>query len=256
MKRYHADLHVHTVLSPCAELDMGASEIVDTCCREGIDIIAVTDHNASENAKAVFDAACGTELTVICGVEVQSSEDIHILCLFPDFEAASSFGKWVRNLLRPVDNRPESFGYQLVIDKDNKILEQAPYLLLQGIEATTDEVLLKTHEHGGASILAHIDRPVYSYVAVLGLIPDDLQVDAVELSGGLSRDEALKWKVEAGGRTIIRSSDAHRLSDLSRDRTTVFRLEGPSFEEILLALANDRGRTAFWPWGQNFPAVD
>lgn len=173
-----------------------------------------------------------------------------------DFEAASSFEKWVRNLLPPVENRSESFGYQLVIDKDDKILEQASYLLLQGIEATADEVLLKTREHGGASILTHIDRLVYSYLAVLGLVPDDLQVDAVEFSGGLSREKALKWKVEAGGRTIIRSSDAHRLSDLSRDRTTVFRLERPSFEEIVLALGNGRGRTVFWPWEQSPPAVD
>ncbi|MGC9490692.1 MAG: PHP domain-containing protein [Thermovirgaceae bacterium] len=248
MKRYYADLHVHTVLSPCAELDMGAPEIVDKCRREGIDIIAVTDHNASGNTKAVSDAACGTGLTVICGVEVQSSEDIHILCLFPDFEAVSSFEKWIRNRLPPVENRPESFGYQLVIDKNNKILEQAPYLLLQGIEATAEEVILKTREHGGASILAHIDRPVYSYVAVLGLIPDDLQVDAVELSGKLSKEEALAWKEKAGGRTIIRSSDAHRLSDLKGDLTTDFLLERPCFEEIVMALGGSFGRKVFWPW--------
>jgi hypothetical protein len=248
MKRYRADLHVHTVLSPCAELDMGAPDIVEKCLLEGIDIIAVTDHNAVANAKAVADAARYTDLEVICGSEVQSSEDIHILCLFPNLEAAVSFGKWVENLLPPVKNRPDSFGHQFVIDKDNRILEEVPFLLLQGIDATVEQIISRTHQLGGASILAHIDRPAYSYLAVLGMIPENLPVDAVELSGKLSKEEALAWKEKAGGRRIIRSSDAHRLSDLKGDGTTDFLLERPCFEEIVMALGGSFGRKVFWPW--------
>ncbi len=248
MKRYHADLHVHTVLSPCAELDMGAPDIVEKCRLEGLDIIAITDHNAAANAKAVADAARHTDLEVICGLEVQSSEDIHILCLFPNFKTASAFGEWVESLLPPVKNRPESFGHQLVIDKDNVIIEEVPFLLLQGIDATADEIIAETRERGGACILAHINRPAYSYIAVLGMIPEDLPVDAVELSGRLSNEEALAWKEKAGGRAIIRSSDAHGLSDLRGDRTTDFLLERPCFEEIAMALRGEAGRRIFWSW--------
>jgi hypothetical protein len=248
MKRYRADLHVHTVLSPCAELDMGAPDIVQKCRLEGIDVIAVTDHNAAVNSGAVAEAAQGTGLEVISGLEVQSSEDIHILCLFPSLETALYFGEWVESLLPPVKNRPESFGHQLVIDKDNGILEEVPFLLLQGIDATADEIIARTRQRGGASILAHIDRPVYSYIAVLGMIPGNLRVDAVELSGRLSKEEALAWKEKAGGRAIIRSSDSHRLSDLKDDRTTDFLLARPCFDEIVMAFRGDAGRKVFWPW--------
>lgn len=145
-------------------------------------------------------------------------------------------------------NRPESFGHQLVIDKDNGILEEAPFLLLQGIDATADEIIARTRQRGGARVsLAHIDRPVYSYIAVLGMIPGNLRVDAVELSGRLSKEEALSWKEKAGGRTIIRSSDAHRLSDLKRDRATDFLLGQPGFDEIVMALGGEGGRKVFWP---------
>ncbi len=84
MELFHIDLHIHTVLSPCAELDMGAPDIIGRCKEERVDIIAVTDHNSSRNSGAVKKAAEGSGVEVICGLEVQSSEDIHVLCLFPD----------------------------------------------------------------------------------------------------------------------------------------------------------------------------
>ncbi len=248
MRRYRADLHVHTVLSPCAELDMGAFDIVSRCRRERIDIVAVTDHNAAKNCKAVKEAAKESGLEVICGLEVQSSEDIHVICLFPDCDAATAFENWVWSLLPPVKNRPESFGYQLVIDKDNNIIEEVPFLLVQGIDATADETIVQAHKNGGVAVLAHIDRPVYSYVAVLGLIPGNLRVDAVELSGRLTKKEAFLWREKAAGRTIIRSSDAHRLDDIDRGKTTCFLLERPCFEEIAMALRNEAGRRVLWPW--------
>lgn len=249
MELFHMDLHIHTVLSPCAELDMGAPDIIRRCIEEHVDIIAITDHNSSRNSRAVKKAAEGSGVEVICGLEVQSAEDIHVLCLFPDQERAALFEEWVKERLPRILNRPEKFGDQIEIDEKNNIIREHEILLVQGMNATADEIIERAAVAGGLSILAHIDRPVYSYIAVLGMIPGDLKVDAVELSGCLSGDEALEWKAKTGGRNVIRTSDAHRLMDISLDRTTPVMLERPSFREIEMAFKGESGRKILWPWG-------
>src|SRR5512140_1399720 len=82
LKPFHADLHMHTCLSPCAELDMTPREVVRVSIERGLDIIAVTDHNSAENAAAARRAAEGTGLNVLSGMEITSSEEVHILALF------------------------------------------------------------------------------------------------------------------------------------------------------------------------------
>ena len=55
---------------------------------QGLGLIAVTDHNASGNCEAVIRAAAGTGLTVLPGMEVQTSEEVHVLCWFDSIEQA------------------------------------------------------------------------------------------------------------------------------------------------------------------------
>jgi hypothetical protein len=251
MNLYHVDLHIHTVLSPCAELDMVAPEIIARCRDEGIDMIAITDHNSARNTEALSRASENSDVEVIPGLEVQSSEDIHIVCLMPDGKTARVFEDWIVERLPCIRNIPDKFGTQLVIDENNIITEESDILLVQGIDATADEIVDRARSFGGLSILAHIDRPVYSYVAVLGMIPKDLEVDAVELSANLSEKEALQWLSEAGGRPVIRSSDAHRIPDISIERTTPVLLKKPSFDELSLAIKGIDGRRVLWPWGQD-----
>ena len=247
------DLHIHTVLSPCAELDMGAPDIISRCREEDIDLIAITDHNSALNCEALVKASSGSGVEVICGLEVQSSEDIHVLCLMPDLGKARAFEEWVRKRLPPFRNIPGKFGDQFVIDEDNHVIDEYEFLLVQGIDATADEIIEETRSFGGLSILAHIDRPAYSYVAVLGMIPENLEVDAVELSGRLSASEALLWLEKAGKRPVVRSSDAHTLKDISQERTTMALLGEPSFNELSLALKGVDGRRVPWPWGRDSP---
>ena len=247
------DLHIHTVLSPCAELDMGAPDIISRCREEDIDLIAITDHNSALNCEALNRASTGSGVEVICGLEVQSSEDIHVLCLMPDLGKARAFEEWVRKRLPPFRNIPGKFGDQFVIDEDNHVIDEYEILLVQGIDATADEIIEETRSFGGLSILAHIDRPAYSYVAVLGMIPENLEVDAVELSGRLTGSEALFWLEKAGKRSVIRSSDAHTLKDIGQERTTMALLGKPSFHELSLALKGVDGRKVLWPWDRNSP---
>ena len=57
MMRIRADMHIHTVLSPCAEREMRPAAIVARAAEKGLSVIAVCDHNSARNVKAVMEAA-------------------------------------------------------------------------------------------------------------------------------------------------------------------------------------------------------
>lgn len=249
---FWVDLHLHTVLSPCGELEMGAAEIVDAYRRAGISLCAVTDHNACDNARAIMEAAEGNPV-VLPGLEVQSAEDIHIVVIFPALKEAESFQKWLWAEMPPVANRPEIFGDQLIIDKDNSILGEQEILLVQGVGYSADEIGAEGRERGGLVILAHVDRPSFSYEAVLGPVPDDFPCHALELSPSVSHEAFTQWRQRYPHRVFIRSSDSHRLSTISKDKGTVMMLCSPSFREVELALAGCEGRSVVNPWG--YPSV-
>lgn len=242
LRTFWVDLHIHTVLSPCGELEMGAPEIVARARETGIDLIAITDHNASDNAPAILQAAGEEGPVVLAGLEVQTSEDIHVVTLFPDCKRARSFQDWLWLKMPPTLNKPEYFGYQVVVDGENQILREEDVLLIQGAGYAVDEVVLEVRSRGGLSIMAHIDRPSFAYPAILGPVPDDLPVDALELSWRLSPEEDRAIRKDYPGRVFIRSSDAHRLSDMGREHCCSMLLERPCFDEIALALKGEGGR--------------
>ncbi|MGI6784847.1 MAG: PHP domain-containing protein [Aminivibrio sp.] len=250
---FWVDLHLHTVLSPCGELEMGAPDIVEAYRRAGVALCAVTDHNAADNAPAVAAAAGGSPVA-LPGLEVQTAEDIHMVVIFPDNEAAADFQEWLWLRMPPVENRPEIFGDQLIIDKDNQILGEQEILLVQGAGYTADETAEEAMGRGAIVILAHLDRPSFSYEAVLGPVPDDFPCHAFELSPSVSHADFCQWRERYPDRVFIRSSDSHRLADISRARCTVMMMETPSFEEVRMALMGLNGRSVLCPWGGGIAA--
>ncbi|MDR0616516.1 MAG: PHP domain-containing protein [Synergistaceae bacterium] len=248
---YWVDLHVHTALSPCGELEMGAPEIVEAARAAGIDVIAVTDHNSSDNFPAISERAEGNPV-VLPGIEVQTAEDIHVVAVFPDYPIAASFQSWLWKTwakMPPTANDPDIFGDQVVIDKDDGIIRMEEVLLVQGTGCDVDTVVREIQASGGLAIMAHVDRPAFSYPSVLGPFPEDYPADAFELSWRIGSDQALEWRERYAARTFIRSSDSHMLESLDRSHCTKMYLEAPTFGEIRLALANDCGRRVSWPWG-------
>ncbi|MBL3538250.1 PHP domain-containing protein [Aminivibrio sp.] len=248
---FWVDLHLHTVLSPCGELEMGAPEIVEAYRKADIALCAVTDHNASDNAEAVAEAAGGSP-AVLAGMEVQTAEDIHIVVIFPGLVEAGDFQKWLWKKMPPIANCPEIFGDQLIIDKNNVITGEQEILLVQGAGYSADETAEEARSRGGLVILAHLDRPSFSYEAVLGPVPDDFPCHALELSSAVSHSEFSGWRERYPDRVFIRSSDSHRLSTISRDRCTAMMLESPCFREVELALSGLEGRSVVCPWGGGY----
>lgn len=248
MQYYWVDLHIHTTLSPCGELEMGAPEIVDRARAAHLDIIAISDHNICDNYPAIAECAGGTPV-VFPALEVQTAEDIHVLTVFPDYEAAKSFQEWLWRKMPPIENDPEVFGYQVVVDADNEIVRMEDILLLQGVGYEVDEVVAEGRARGAIVALAHVDRPAFAYPAVLGPFPQDYPVDAVEISCRLNSDQANVWRERYPNMTFIRSSDSHMLDTLGRANATKMLLEAPTFGEVKKALAGLDGRRVVWPWG-------
>src|SRR5215208_1659866 len=181
MKEFRADLHVHTVLSPCAEVEMIPPLIVQSALEKQIDLIAITDHNASANVRAVQKAAEGSGLTVLPGMEVQSREDIHLLTLFESPDALEEWQSQVDKALPNLPNNSDYFGEQFVVDETGGFLRNEPRLLLTSTSFSIDEIFERVRGLGGIGIPAHVERTSYGLFPSLGLILDEWHVPALEI---------------------------------------------------------------------------
>jgi PHP family Zn ribbon phosphoesterase len=115
LRAFRCDLHVHTCLSPCADLDMCPRAVVEKSIAEKLDIIAVCDHNASENTQFVLRSAEGKPLTVLPGMEITSSEEVHLLALFDTLGDLKKIQDIIYEHLSGT-NREEIFGCQAIVN--------------------------------------------------------------------------------------------------------------------------------------------
>ncbi|MDR1133231.1 MAG: PHP domain-containing protein [Synergistaceae bacterium] len=248
LKNFWVDLHLHTVLSPCGELEMGALGIVARAREAGIDVIAVCDHNTCDNFTALEQAADGSP-AILPGIEVQTAEDIHVVTVFPRYEVAHKFKEWLWLKMPSVRNDPEVFGYQVVVDGRDDIVRMEDTLLIQGAGYDVDTVVSYANGLGAITVLAHVDRPAFSYPAVLGPFTENYPVDAIELSCRLDSAQAEEWREKYPSRTFLRSSDSHTLDTISRENCTKMLLAAPDFDEIMMAVHGKGRRRVYWPWG-------
>ena len=223
MNRYYYDLHVHSCLSPCGDEDQTPANIAGMATLCGLNIVALTDHNTTKNCPAFFAAAKKYGIIPVAGMELTTSEDIHVVCLFETLEDAMRFDEFVASRRAGVKNRPEIFGRQPVVDENDEILYEEDELLLYATAISIDEVPSAVREFGGVCYPAHIDRDANGIIAVLGDIPPDHEFDYFELHSGERIDEFSEKYGIAKERFII-SSDAHYLTDL-RDKEFYFELD-------------------------------
>jgi len=241
LKSYAADLHIHTALSPCAEDEMTPRNILRTARDRGLDLIAVTDHNSAENAGAVMKAANEFGVTVWPGMEVQTREEVHVVCLFDRLEPALAWQTEVHRHLPDLPNRPEYFGNQRIMDSEGRIVGENPRLLLTATGFSVEDVARRVEELGGVAIPAHVDRPSFSLLGTLGLIPAEPKFPALEISRRITPEEAVDKFPELNGRVLYKASDAHRLPEISEKRTVIFLAE-PDLAEFRKACRREDGR--------------
>ena len=237
-----ADLHVHTALSPCAENDMTPPAIVERALAEGLGMIAICDHNSARNAAAVQEAA-GTRLAVLAGMEITTAEECHVVALFPDAEAALDAGAEIGATLGQIDDGYEAFfGEQRVLGADGSQRARETLALATATQLDVDAVVQLVHDHGGLAIAAHVDRRSFGVIGQLGFFPAEAGFDAIELSRHVIPGSPAAAEFASHGLPLVHSSDAHYQSDIGVVRTIVH-CERPSFDELALALAGERGRS-------------
>ena len=207
------DLHIHSCLSPCANLEMSPSEIVAKAVAAGMGGIALTDHQSARNTPAIAECARRAGLKCLYGMEVCTAEEVHTLAIFDTTEQALAMTDWVYAAMPKRVNDPDTFGDQPVVTWDDDIVEMEWRILAMACRKTIPEVSAKAHELGGLYIAAHIDRTAFSVYSQLGAIPGGDIFDAVELSR--TADETI-WLPKAEGFAVTRSSDAHNLDDVAR----------------------------------------
>ncbi len=236
MKAYRADLHIHTCLSPCADLDMTPRAIVAQSVAAGIDIIAVCDHNSAENVEATMRAARDRDLLVLPGMEINTREEVHYLALFDGPAKAYRLQELIYRHLTGT-NRPELFGDQVIVNEFDEVEGFSDRRLIGAVDLSLKEIAREVQRLGGLGFAAHVDRPSFSISSQLGFIPSDLKLDALEFARRPDRGAALGGE----GLPVLMSSDAHFLKDIGRVHTS-FVIGFPSLDEIRLALLGEGGR--------------
>ena len=241
MNRFKADLHTHTLLSPCGDLDMTPDHIIELALQKGIDIIGITDHNATLHCKLSEKYAHNRDIFVLCGAEVTTKEEAHCLAFFENHEMLDAFQNYINEHLPDIPNAPDFFGDQVQIDSAMNIVYEEPRLLTSGLNKSINAIAEKVHELNGIFIPAHIDKQKNSVISQLGFIPFDLEYDAVELSEHGKKAEILKQHPYLDGKTFIRSSDAHFPGQIGKV-SCYFEMQTRTFDEIRKALRQQEGR--------------
>ncbi len=243
MREFVADLHIHTCLSPCADLLMSPGRIVEEATKKGLDVIAITDHNSARNCEATLNAALNKQLTVWCGIEITSQEEVHLVALFDNLSAVQSLQKIIYQNL-PGENSPEIFGEQLIVNASDEIEQIEEKFLAGAVMLPLNEIIRLIHEAGGIAIAAHIDRERNSLIKHLGILTEDMEFDAVEMYDIARWSEVKPFVLRHI--PIIQSSDAHYLTQVGSLKTH-FWLKEPSLSEVKMAFNNEGGRKILYP---------
>jgi PHP family Zn ribbon phosphoesterase len=239
MKEYKMDLHIHTCLSPCAQPDMLPTKIIKQAKDKNIDAVGICDHNSAENVSAVRKAGEREGVHVLGGMEICSSEEVHIWVFFDDGDALLEMQNILYDNL-PGENDENYFGQQLLADEYDRITGSSKKLLIGSTSLGIDRIVELVHSLGGLAVASHVDRDSFSIIAQLGFIPKELPLDALELSWRCESSEVNNY--ESYGLPLLKSSDAHFLPDIGKAVTT-FSLSAPSFSEVAMAFRNVEQRT-------------
>jgi len=239
MKLYY-DFHIHTALSPCSDNDMTPNNIVSMALIKKLDVIAITDHNSIANCKAVMDVAEKTNLIVIPGMEIQTSEDIHLLCLFDSLEKANELHEIVTEKMMKIELRKEIFGEQLILDSDDAVVGEQNNLLLVSSNISLDDAIDMVDKLGGYAIPAHVNRRHNSILASLSFVPMNKKINTLEVYTRKDMEMLFEKDHELKFFDYIFNSDAHNLGVIS-ERQNYIITEERTRTSVLEALKTGKG---------------
>ncbi len=210
-----ADLHIHSCLSPCGGLEMSPRAIARRARELGLGLVALTDHNSAANCGAFVEACRREGLAALCGLEVCTREEAHVLCLFDRLDRAEEFGAAVLASLppAPAPGPDEPDRAQWLLNADDEIEGRVEQYLGLASAFTLSDLLARVAQLDGLLIPAHVDRPAFSVISQLGFIPPGIG-PAVEVSFRYNlRADPLNLQ---GRYTLLTHSDAHEPEHMGR----------------------------------------
>lgn len=217
MKLYY-DFHLHSCLSPCGDNDMTPYNLVNMAKLLGLDIIALTDHNSSQNCRAAIEVGNEIGLTVVPGMELCTSEEVHVVCLFADVKNAEAFSEFVLSTVPPIKNRSDIFGEQFIMDSRDNILGSQELLLTTASGISVENAVETVKKFGGVCYPAHINRSSYSVISNLGMITEEMSFKAVEMTENADKNGYMNKYPIIGDMSVFVSSDAHYLENMQEAR--------------------------------------
>lgn len=234
---FYYDLHIHSCLSPCGDDDMTPANIVGMAALKGLQVIAVTDHNSCKNCAAAMEHGQKHGVIVIPGMELCTSEEVHVICLFPALENAMSFDAYVYEHILPIQNREHIFGKQQIMNTADEVIGTVPNLLISATDISFDSVWDLIANYNGIAYPAHIDKSSTSLLSNLGFIPPDSRFTCAEIHDLEHFHKLQKEHPYLEQCNIISSSDAHYLWDI---REPYYRLFSKSNQipDLLYAIQN------------------
>ncbi|MDD5712910.1 MAG: PHP domain-containing protein [Smithellaceae bacterium] len=240
LQAFRCDLHVHTCLSPCAELDMYPRAIVAKAREKNLDAIAICDHNASENVPYVLALAAETGLKVFPGMEITSAEEVHVLAIFENMTELSALQKEIYNHLSG-KNDENVFGCQAIVNELDEVEGFNERLLIGATEFPLRKIIDLIHGLGGLAVASHIDREAFGIIGQLGFIPPETPLDALEISSALGVKKARQVYPELASFAFVASSDAHLLSEIGSAVSRIHMAKA-TISELKMAFAGIDGR--------------
>ncbi len=212
------DLHIHSCLSPCADIEMTPNNIVNMSVLNGLNVIAITDHNSCKNCKALVEAGKKVNLLVIPGMEICTNEDIHVICLFETVTDAENFSTYVYSNMPLIPHRPDIFGEQIIMNSDDIEISRESYLLLNATNISVNDILSTTNKYNGTAFPAHIDRSSYSVISSLGDIPPEAGFNTIEISTKGNTEKIKSLHPIIKDKLILINSDSHYLESLVSEK--------------------------------------
>ena len=231
----HYDLHIHSCLSPCGDNESTPGNIVGMAVVKGLDVIALTDHNTCKNCATAMAIGREYGITVIPGMELTTSEEVHVLCLFHTLEDAMGFDAYVEPRILQIPNNPKVFGDQFICDENDEVKGTFPTLLISATDISFDRVDDVIKPFNGVMVPAHVDANSFSLTSNLGFVPPDAIFHCFELQHMENLHKMQDANPYLRECNVIKDSDAHYIEHISEAVNTLY-AESNSIDDVLAAL--------------------
>ena len=234
----HYDLHLHSCLSPCGDNDSTPGNIVGMAVVKNLDVIALTDHNTCKNCKAAMAIGREYGITVIPGMELTTSEEVHVLCLFHTLEDAMGFDAYVEPRILQIPNDPKAFGDQFICDENDEVVGSFSTLLISATDISFDKVDDALKPFNGVMIPAHIDKNSFSLMSNLGFVPPDTDFKCFELADMKNLHKLQESNPYLRKCNVITDSDAHYIDRINEAVNTLY-AKSNTIDDVLNALVKN-----------------